>query len=138
VELLASSVRLQICELLRKGVDHPDDLARRLKVTRQSIDKHLLALHAKGLVERSAVFPTEGRPKVMYAVGSAGAALLDHLQEILVQYCLTKMTEFRTSLTVLDDNLAAGRLDEEAYLKKRRALEKHYAEFLAAEREAAK
>jgi len=117
-------------------VDHPDDLARRLKVSRQSIDKHLLALHERGLVERSAVFPVDGRPKVVYGVGSAAAALVDHLGEDLAAYCAAKLDEFRTSQKVLDDNLSSGTLDEEAYLKRRRALEKHYGEFLAMDREA--
>ena len=136
--ILASRVRLQICELLRKGVDHPDDLAKRLKVSRQAVDKHLLTLLDKGLVDRSAIFPTEGRPKVIYAVSAAGGNLLDRLGEVLMGYRQTKMEEFRTALGVLDDDLAGGRLDEEVYLKRRRALEKQYGEFLAAERDATK
>jgi len=127
-------VRLAICDLLRKGVDHPDDLARRLKVSRQSIDKHLLALHEKGLVERSAVFPVDGRPKVVYGVGSSAAALLDRLRDDLAAYCQANMDGFQTSVKLLDDNLSSGALDEEAYLKRRRALERHYADFLAAGR----
>ena len=127
-------MRLAICDLLRKGVDHPDDLARRLKVSRQSIDKHLLALHEKGLVERSAVFPVDGRPKVVYGVGSSAAALLDRLRDDLAAYCQANMDGFQTSVKLLDDNLSSGALDEEAYLKRRRALERHYADFLAAGR----
>jgi len=138
LEVLASPARLTICELLRKGVDHPDDLARRLKVSRQSVDKHLLSLLEKGLVDRSAIFPTEGRPKVIYAVSAAGGSLLDRLSEVLVSYRQAKMDEFRTSLAIIDNNLSAGTLDEEVYLKKRRALEKQFGEFLAAERDAAK
>jgi len=128
-------VRLAICDLLRRGVDHPDDLARRLKVSRQSVDKHLLALHEKGLVERSAVFPTDGRPKVVYGMGSSAATLLDRLQDDLAAYCQAKRDEFQASVKLLDDNLSSGGLDEEAYLKRRRTLERHYADFLAEGRE---
>ena len=111
-------------------MDHPDDLARRLKVSRQSIDKHLLALHERGLVERSAVFPVDGRRS------PPRRRPWDHLGEDLAAYCAAKLDEFRTSQKVLDDNLSSGTLDEEAYLKRRRALEKHYGEFLAMDREA--
>lgn len=104
-------------------------------MTRQSVDKHLLALLEKGIVDRSAIFPPDGRPKVVYAVSPAGEALLDRVGEALAAYCQAKANEFRASLGGLDDNLATGRLDEEAYIKRRRALEKQYGEFLAGERE---
>ncbi len=126
---------MEICELLQKGVDHPEDLAKRLKMSRQSVDKHLLALHQMGVVERSAVFPTDGRPKVVYAVSAPAKELLERMEESLRMYALTKLNEFHDSMVVLDDDLSSGRLDEEAYLRRREALEAHYADFLREERE---
>jgi predicted transcriptional regulator len=131
--LKASPARLEICELLQKGVNHPEDLAKRLKVSRQSIDEHLLALHGKGVVDRSAVFPTDGKPKVVYAVSAAAKEFMDGIEESLKTYIMTRLNEYQDSLVVLDDDLASGRLDEEAYLKRRERLETHHGDFLEQE-----
>ncbi|MFQ6106196.1 MAG: ArsR/SmtB family transcription factor [Thermoplasmata archaeon] len=132
--LVSSPTRIQICELLSKGVDHPDELARRLKLSRQSIDKHLLALHRMGIVERSAVFPTDGRPKIVYSLGGPAALLLGRIDDSLRLYAMTKANEYRETLLTLDDDLAAGRLDEQVYRHRRRSLKKQYADFLAWEK----
>ena len=128
--LLSSPTRMEICELLGKGVDHPDELAKRLKLRRQSIDKHLLALHDAGIVDRSAFFPSDGRPKISYSLTSPAKLLLARLEETLRVFALTKVGEYRDSLLALDDDLAAGRLDEQVYEQKRRALEKHYGRYI--------
>jgi predicted ArsR family transcriptional regulator len=135
LDLVCSSTRMRICELLDKGVDHPDELAKRLKLRRQSVDKHLLALHKMGIVERSAVFPTDGRPKIVYTISSPARLLIGRIEEALRLYAMTKANEYRESLLTLDDDLSAGRLDEQVYEKRRKSLEKQYADFLSWEME---
>lgn len=132
---MSSSTRMGICDLLSKGVDHPDELAKRLKLRRQSVDKHLLALHKMGVVERSAVFPTDGRPKIVYAVSGPAKILLGRVEEALRLYAVMMANEFRESLLVLDDDLSAGRLDEQVYEQRRESLEKQYARYIEWERE---
>ncbi len=133
--LVSSPTRMQILDLLRKGVDHPDDLARRLKLRRQSVDKHLLALHKMGIVERSAVFLTDRRPRIVYSVSGPATLLLGRIEESLRLYAMTKANEYRESLLVLDDDLSAGRLDEQVYEQRRKLLKKEYSDFLAWEKE---
>jgi predicted ArsR family transcriptional regulator len=133
--LVSSPTRMEICELLQKGVDHPDELANRLKLRRQSIDKHLLALHKMGIVERSAVFPSDGRPRIVYQVSGPAKLLIGRIEESLRVYALTMANEYRECLLTLDDDLSAGRLDEQVYEKRRKSLEKQYAKYLAWDRE---
>jgi len=66
LQALASSTRDQIVKCLREGIDHPDDIAKEIGIIRQGVDKHLLELHALGIVDREAVFPPDGRPKIVY------------------------------------------------------------------------
>ncbi len=133
--LVSSSTRMQICDLLSKGVDHPDELAKRLKLRRQSVDKHLLALYRMGIVDRSAVFDSDRRPRIVYSVSSPASLLIGRIVEALRLYAMTKANEYRESLLTLDDDLSAGRLDEQVYEQQREALEKQYSDFLAWEKE---
>ncbi|MCJ2564260.1 MAG: winged helix-turn-helix domain-containing protein [Candidatus Thermoplasmatota archaeon] len=133
--LVSSSTRMQICDLLSKGVDHPDELAKRLKLRRQSVDKHLLALYRMGIVDRSAVFDSDRRPRIVYSVSSPASLLIGRIVEALRLYAMTKANEYRESLLTLDDDLSAGRLDEQVYEQQREALERQYFEFLAWEKE---
>ena len=133
--LVSSPTRMQILDLLRKGVDHPDELAKRLKLRRQSVDKHLLALYRMGIVDRSAVFDSDRRPRIVYSVSSPASLLIGRIVEALRLYAMTKANEYRESLLTLDDDLSAGRLDEQVYEQQREALEKQYFDFLAWEKE---
>lgn len=135
LSLVSSSTRMQICDLLSKGVDHPDELAKRLKLRRQSVDKHLLALHRMGIVDRSAVFDSDRRPRIVYSVSSPASLLIGRIVEALRLYAMTKANEYRESLLTLDDDLSAGRLDEQVYEQQREALERQYFDFLAWEKE---
>jgi DNA-binding transcriptional ArsR family regulator len=133
--LVSSSTRMQICDLLSKGVDHPDELAKRLKLRRQSVDKHLIALYRIGIVDRSAVFDSDRRPRIVYSISGPASLLIGRIEESLRLYAMTKANEFRESLLTLDDDLSAGRLDEQVYEQQREALEKQYADFLSWEKE---
>ena len=133
--LVSSPTRMQILDLLRKGVDHPDELAKRLKLRRQSVDKHLLALYRMGIVDRSAVFDSDRRPRIVYSVSSPASLLIGRIVEALRLYAMTKANEYRESLLTLDDDLSAGRLDEQVYEQQREALERQYFDFLAWEKE---
>src|SRR2546428_637780 len=56
LRIATSPTRLQILKLLRQGFDHPEDLAKKMKIRRQAVDKQLSELFDWGLVDRSAVF----------------------------------------------------------------------------------
>lgn len=130
IQIAASETRRRILRLLEQGFDHPKDLAKKLKVRRQSVDKQLLELFEWSLVDRSAVFPPEGRPRIVYRITARGKYLLDLLEKTAEEYGAGVREEFNEELQTLEDKLAAGEIAEEMYLKRRRQLEARYRPFL--------
>lgn len=130
LQVVASKSRFRILDLLEKGVDHPEDLARRLELRRQSVDKQLLELYGWGFVDRSAVFPADGRPRIVYRLSSLGLGFVGKALALTREYREAMMADYKQSLGNLEDELAAGDLDEGAYRRRRRSLEARYDRFL--------
>ena len=86
VRIASSETRRQILRLLQQGFDHPEDLAKKLKIRRTSVDKQLLELFQWGLVDRAAVFPPNGRPRIVYQVTQRGRDLLELLERVVKEY----------------------------------------------------
>ena len=126
LRIAASPTRLQILKLLQQGFDHPEDLAKKMKVRRQAIDKQLLELFNWGLVDRTAVFPPGGRPRIVYQVTPRGKGLVDLLEKAVHDYRESFREDFRRSLAELEAQLAAGEIAEEMYFKKRKDIEALY------------
>lgn len=130
VRIASSETRRQILRLLQQGFDHPDDLAKKLKIRRTSVDKQLLELFQWGLVDRAAVFPPNGRPRIVYQVTQRGHDLLDLLERVVKEYTATFRGDYDRELETLESKLAAGEIAEEMYFKKRKELEARYASVL--------
>lgn len=126
IRVCASSTRLQILKLLQQGFDHPEDLAKKLKVRRQAVDKQVLELFGWGLVDRSAVFPPTGRPRIVYQVTQRGKDLVDLLEKAAQDFRLSFRGDFERELEDLDAKLAAGEIAQEMYFKKRGEIESRY------------
>src|SRR5205809_6951957 len=82
----ASGTRRQSLRSLAEGFDHPEDLAQKLKIRRSSVDKQLAELFEWGLVDRAAIFPPNGRPRIVYQVTQRGKDLLDLLERVVMEY----------------------------------------------------
>ncbi len=133
-EVVSSPSRRRILALLAKGVDHPEELAKRLKLRRQGIDKQLMQLYEWGLVDRSAILPAGGRPRIVYRISARGQDLISRSGALATEFTESARAEYQGSLAGLEDKLAAGELDEEAYKKKRDDLDRRYARFVAPKR----
>jgi len=131
LEVLASESRQRILALLAKGVDHPEDLAQKLKLRRQGVDKQLVELYEWGFVDRNAIIPATGRPRIVYRLSGRGQDLMARMESLLKEYHEGMGAEYRQSVDALETKLASGELDEDAYLKRRQTLEARYARFLA-------
>lgn len=126
IRIAASETRRQILRLLQQGFDHPEDLAKKLKIRRTSVDKQLAELFAWGLVDRAAIFPPNGRPRIVYQVTQRGKDLLDLLERVVNEYTATFKADFERELEALEAKLAAGEIAEEMYFKRRKELEARY------------
>ncbi len=131
LEVVSSPSRQRILALLQKGIDHPEELAKKLELRRQSIDKQLIELYRWGFVDRSAILPTDGRPRIVYRLSERGREFLARAETLVNEYREGVRQDFQRSLKFLEDKLAAGELDEDAYLKRRREIEARYERFPA-------
>jgi len=130
VRIASSETRRQILRLLQQGFDHPEDLAKKLKIRRTSVDKQLLELFQWGLVDRAAIFPPNGRPRIVYQVTQRGRDLLDLLERVVKEYRDLFRLDYDRELETLEGRLASGEIAEEMYFKKRKELEARYASVL--------
>lgn len=126
IRIAGSETRRQILRLLQQGFDHPNDLAKKLKIRRTSVDKQLGELFTWGLVDRAAIFPPNGRPRIVYQVTTRGKDLLDLLERVVKEYAISFKADFERELEALEAKLAAGDIAEEMYFKRRKELEARY------------
>ena len=126
IRIVASATRLKILKLLQQGFDHPEDLAKKMKVRRQAIDKQLLELFDWGLVDRAAVFPPTGRPRIVYQATRRAKDIVDLLDRAAMEFRDGFRGDFQREMDDLEAKLAAGEVAEEMYFKKRKELEARY------------
>src|SRR3989304_2817658 len=127
VQVASSETRRAILRLLQQGFDHPEDLAKKLKVRRTSVDKQLVELFNWGLVDPAAVFPPTGRPRIVYQVTQRGRDLLELLERVVKEYSAGFRADFERELEALEAKLAAGEIAEEMYFRRRKEVETRYA-----------
>ncbi|MFW5946198.1 MAG: ArsR/SmtB family transcription factor [Candidatus Natronoplasma sp.] len=118
IGIFSSDTRCKVLEMLGEGYDHPDELAEELELTRQAVDKHLVELHDWGVVERNAVFPHGGRPKIVYELTKEGKRLMNTLDKLAERYKETMLERAEEEIEHLDMKLAMGELSEKVYKKK--------------------
>lgn len=118
IGIFSSETRCKILDMLGEGYDHPDDLAEELELTRQAVDKHLIELHEWGMVERNAIFPHEGRPRIIYDLTKPGKRLMNTLDSLAGRYRETILERVENEIKDLDEKLADGELSEKVYREK--------------------
>lgn len=134
LEVVASPTRRRVLALLTKGIDHPEELAKKLKLRRQGIDKQLMQLYEWGFVDRSAILPAGGRPRIVYRISERGQDFLARAESLAREFRVSFRTEYQTSLDVLERKLASGEIDEGTYHTKRKELESRFAILVEAPR----
>lgn len=126
LRLFSSKTRCRIIKMLKGGYDHPEDIADELDMTRQAIDKHLIELHDWGLVERNAVFPPDGRPKIVYELTKEGKQLMNVFDKIGDRYRQTMIDRAEKEMEQLDSKLAHGEIIEKVYENKIKEIKKRW------------
>ncbi|MFW6197151.1 MAG: ArsR/SmtB family transcription factor [Thermoplasmatota archaeon] len=118
LKLFSSKTRCRIIDMLNSGYDHPDDIASDMDMTRQAVDKHLIELHDWGLVERNAIFPHDGRPKIIYELTRECKQLIKVFDRIADKYRNSMVNRAEKEMEQLDIKLAEGDIAEKIYEKK--------------------
>ncbi|MGM0405309.1 MAG: ArsR/SmtB family transcription factor [Thermoplasmatota archaeon] len=126
LRLFSSKTRCKIIDMLKSGYDHPEDIADDLDMTRQAVDKHLLELHDWGLVERNAVFPPDGRPKIMYELTRECKQLIKVLDRIGDKYRRSMINRAEKEIEQFDIKLVEGEIAEKIYDKKIQEIKKRW------------
>lgn len=126
LQALASSTRDQIVKCLREGIEHPDDIAKEIGIIRQGVDKHLLELHALGIVDREAIFPPDGRPKIVYKMSGMGLELYGAIDKLIEDFYLRLKGRYERLKEDLDKRLIEGEISESVYLKQLEKLKSRY------------
>ena len=128
LSVIGSKARNDVIECLNAGYTHPSEIAEKLKVTRQAVDKTIRGLYDLGILDRSAVFPPEGRPKIIYTINRAGRNLIRALEDAGENFGKDLDERLKEELGALDAALAEGRMGEDVYLRKRREAEERRGE----------
>ncbi|MEE9506532.1 MAG: ArsR family transcriptional regulator [Thermoplasmata archaeon] len=114
-----TKARLRVIECLQKGMYHPDDIAKHLKITRQAVDPHLQILCNLGIVSRGeGTFEIKGRPRLHFEITREGQKLLDDIENAELIYSDLLEEEYKRKQRAIDDLLLDGKITEEEYRRR--------------------
>ena len=126
LKVLGSKKRQKILAHIKDGLDHPEDIAKAMGATRQSIDKQVDLMCEIGVVTKEATTPPSGRPRVVLVFTPCGATLLHDLKDVVILHFKKLEKEYTNALEDLDDDLLSGRMSEKAYKEKKDQLSKRF------------
>ncbi len=133
VHKLTSGSKLMLSTLLESPMA-PDDIASRLHITRQAVDKHIKEMLSYGILEK--IWVTSGkRPKVEYKLSSTGRYFYDSLSKFIDDYSSQGMEDLENRLKALDLQLISGEINQARYYEMREELEMSMSWFLSRNRE---
>jgi predicted ArsR family transcriptional regulator len=114
-----TEARLRVIDCLKNGRDHPDDIAKDLKITRQAVDHHLQILCGLGIVSKmGGLSENKGRPRVRYGMTREGQKLLGDIENAVLNYSDLLEEAYKRRQRAIDDLLLDGRISEEEYRKR--------------------
>jgi len=114
IHRLSSKEKRRIIELIKNGVNHPEDIARKMNITRQGVDKHLRELYMYGVVEKYWVVGR--KPRMVYNLTSLGMWMYDAMLSLEKDFIRRANGEFKDILRNLDRDFLSGNLSKEDYL----------------------
>lgn len=119
--ILTAQAKLNIIALLDTPKT-PDDIAEKLKITRQGVDKQIKELLAYGIVEKR-WFIGYNRPKVEFYLTELGSQLYRDIEELLKNFRMSGQNAVNERLRVLDLELLDGKIATEKYRKEKEEIE---------------
>ncbi len=120
---LISPTRIKILRELR-GECHPEVLAKKFKMTRQGMDKHLAILYQAGLVDK--IIKDDGRPMTYYTISQEGECFLQNFVDLVDNLVIDLKKRRKYELMSLDRDLVEDKLNEKEYLIKKKKIESRF------------
>lgn len=128
VHKLTSAPKLTLSILLDVPMS-PDDIAVKLGITRQAVDKHIKEMQAYGAVEK--IWVTSGRrPRVEFRLSSTGRHFYSSLSRFIDDYRLQGLDDLENHIKSLDLQLISGEINQSRYYEMRKELERSMGWFL--------
>jgi len=124
---LSSKTRNDVIECLKQGRTHPEEIAKKIGITRQAVDVCLLKLYKLGIVDRDAIFPPKKRPKISYRLTERGIILLEDVENVVEKYRDMLEKDFFRAQEDLENQLLNGKISEGIYKKRFAQLKSYYA-----------
>lgn len=131
LHLVISPSKLRIFRLLGTPIT-PDELAGKLDITRQAVDKHLKELLKYGLVKKIWLL-SSGRPKLEFVSSDLGNEFYREAESLITKHRESGKDLVTENLKDLDVQLVNGRIGSREYLRLKEDLVKESSWFLSAD-----
>lgn len=119
--ILTAQAKLNIINLLDTPKT-PDDIAEKLMITRQGVDKQLKELLSYGIVEKR-WFIGYNRPKVEFFLTEFGSKLYKDIEELMKKFRASGQNAVNEKLRILDLSLLDGSITIKKYQKEKEEIE---------------
>ena len=126
LNMLSTSACNTVIECLRNGRTHPDEIANDMGLKRQAVDPYLINLYRLGIIDREAVYPFKGKPRISYKITEKGIILLKALEDLIARHRDEREHDFRHAWEALELELLDGNITEEVYRKRLAELKSSY------------
>lgn len=121
VHRLTSEPKLKLSHLLSQPMS-PEELAIKMSMTRQAVDKHIKEMLSYGILEK--IWVTSGmRPRVEFKLSSVGSYFYETLTSFTEDYRSRGLEDLENRIKALDLLLINGDISQNRYYEMRRDLE---------------
>lgn len=129
VHRLTSSPKIILSTMLGKPMS-PEEIAAKLKITRQAVDKHIKEMQFYGIVEK--IWVTSGkRPRVEFKLSQTGSYFYDSLKGFVEEFRTHGLEDLENLLKELDLRLIEGQIDQAHYYEMKEDIEMSMKWFLS-------
>ena len=78
---LGNKRRLELLDVIEKGISNPSEIARKMGIPRSTVEKHLRVLLNAGLVEKVPSLSPKGRLRLYYSIMDVTNILLEAVEK---------------------------------------------------------
>ena len=121
VHRLTSGPKIILSEILEKPMA-PEEIAVKLGITRQAVDKHIKEMQSYGILEK--IWVTSGkRPRVEFKLSATGMYFYSSLAGFIDDYRKQGLEDYENQLKAIDLKLISGEFSQSRYYEMREELD---------------